>query len=39
MNQDKIKYIIEAVLMVTDKPLNMAQIEALFVKDMGEVDR
>ena len=39
MNQDKIKYIIEAVLMVSDKPLNLAQIEALFVKDMGEVDR
>jgi segregation and condensation protein B len=39
MNQDKIKYIIEAVLMVSDKPLSMAQIEALFVKDMGEVDR
>jgi segregation and condensation protein B len=39
MNQEKIKYIIEAVLMVSDKPLNIAQIEALFVKDMGEVDR
>jgi segregation and condensation protein B len=39
MNQDKIKCIIEAALMVSDKPLSVAQIEALFVKDMGEVDR
>jgi segregation and condensation protein B len=39
MNREKIKFIIEAVLMVSDKPLNIAQIEALFVKDMGEVDR
>ena len=39
MNQDKIKCIIEAALMVSDKPMSMAQIEALFVKDMEEVDR
>ena len=39
MNQDKIKYIIEAALMVSDKPMSVAQIEALFVKDMEEVDR
>ena len=39
MNRDKIKYIIEAVLMVSDKPLSMAQIEALFTKDMEVVDR
>lgn len=39
MNQDKVKYIIEAALMVSDKPMSVAQIEALFVKDMGEVDR
>lgn len=39
MNQDKIKYIIEAALMVSDKPMSMAQIEALFQKDMEVVDR
>ena len=39
MNQDKIKCIIEAALMVSDKPLSMAQIEALFTKDMEVVDR
>ena len=39
MNQDKIKCIIEAALMVSDKPMSVAQIEALFVKDMEEVDR
>ena len=39
MNLDKIKCIIEAALMVSDKPLSATQIEALFVKDMGEVDR
>lgn len=39
MNQDKIKFIIEAALMVSDKPLSMAQIEALFVKDMEQIDR
>ncbi|MGH8120204.1 MAG: SMC-Scp complex subunit ScpB [Gammaproteobacteria bacterium] len=39
MNQQKIKGIIEAALMVSDKPLNMAQFEALFAKDMEFVDR
>lgn len=39
MNQDKIKCIIEAALMVADKPLSVAQIEALFAKDMEVVDR
>lgn len=39
MNQEKIKFIIEAALMVSDKPMSMAQIEALFVKDMEQVDR
>ena len=39
MNQDKIKCIIEAALMVSDTPLTVAQIEALFAKDMEIVDR
>jgi len=39
MNQDKIKCIIEAALMVADSPLSVAQIEALFTKDMEVVER
>ena len=39
MNQDKVKCIIEAALMVSDTPLTVAQIEALFAKDMEIVDR
>jgi segregation and condensation protein B len=39
MNQEKIKCIIEAALMVSDKPLSMARILALFEKDIEEPDR
>lgn len=39
MNQEKIKNIIEAALMVSDKPLSMAQILSLFEKDSEEIDR
>lgn len=39
MNQDKIKCIIEAALMVSDKPLSLAALVTLFEKDMEAVDR
>jgi len=39
MNQEKIKCIIEAALMVSDKPLSMARILTLFEKDIEEPDR
>ena len=39
MNQEKIKNIIEAALMVSDKPLSLAGIAGLFEKDMEEIDR
>ncbi|OGT64272.1 MAG: SMC-Scp complex subunit ScpB [Gammaproteobacteria bacterium RIFCSPLOWO2_01_FULL_47_190] len=39
MNHEKIKCIIEAALMVSDKPLSMARILALFEKDIEEPDR
>jgi len=38
MNQEKVKYIIEAALMVSDKPLSVAQLAALFEKDAEQVD-
>ena len=38
MNQEKVKYIIEAALMVSDKPLSVAQLAALFEKDVEQVD-
>ena len=39
MNQETIKNIVEAALMVSDKPLSMIQILALFEKDTDAVDR
>lgn len=39
MNQEKIKNIIEAALMVSDKPLSLAQMLSLFEKDSEAVDR
>lgn len=39
MNQEKIKNIIEAALMVSDKPLSMAQLLSLFEMDGDEIDR
>ncbi len=39
MNQEKIKNIIEAALMVSDKPLSLGRIAGLFEKDMEEIDR
>lgn len=39
MNQEKIKNIIEAVLMATDKPLSIARILELFEKDAEAMDR
>ena len=39
MNQEKIKNILEAALMVSDRPLGMAQMISLFEKDMEEADR
>ena len=39
MNHEKIKCIIEAALMVSDKPLSMARILALFEKDIEKPDR
>ena len=39
MNQEKIKNIIEAALMVSDKPLNFARILELFEKDAEAMDR
>lgn len=39
MNQEKIKNIIEAALMVSDKPLSIARILELFEKDAEAMDR
>lgn len=39
MNQEKIKNIVEAVLMATDKPLSIARILELFEKDAEAMDR
>lgn len=39
MNQEKIKHILEAALMVSDKPLDTAQLLSLFEKDSEEIDR
>lgn len=39
MNKDKLKNIIEAALMVADKPLSMQRLESLFEKDMDRPDR
>ncbi len=39
MNQEKLKCIIEAVLMASDKPLSMARILALFERDMEAIER
>ena len=39
MNQEKIKNILEAALMVSDKPLATAQLIALFEKDSEDIDR
>lgn len=39
MNQENIKNIVEAALMVSDKPLHMNQLLALFEKDTEAVDR
>ena len=39
MNQEKIKNILEAALMVSDKPLGMARLISLFEKDSEEIDR
>jgi segregation and condensation protein B len=39
MNQELIKNILEAALMVSDRPLNMAQIMTLFEKDVEDIDR
>jgi len=38
MNQEKIKYIIEAALMVSEKPLSVAHLATLFEKDVEQVD-
>ena len=39
MNQEKIKNILEAALMVSDRPLSMARIISLFEKDAEAIDR
>jgi len=39
MNQEMIKNILEAALMVSDKPLGMAQLISLLEKDSEEIDR
>ena len=39
MNLEKIKHIIEAALMVSEKPLDVARLAALFEKDMEQPDR
>lgn len=39
MNQETIKNIIEAALMVSGKPLDMARILSLFGRDVEEIDR
>ena len=39
MNQEKIKNILEAALMVSDKPLSMTRIITLFEKDAEAIDR
>lgn len=39
MNQEMIKNILEAALMVSDKPLDMARLISLFEKDSEEIDR
>ena len=39
MNKDKLKNIIEAALMVADKPLSMQRLEALFDRDLEKPDR
>ena len=39
MNQEKVKNIVEAALMVSDKPLSMMQILSLFEQDSEAVDR
>ena len=39
MNKDTLKNIIEAALMVADKPLSMQRLEALFEKDLERPDR
>lgn len=39
MNQETIKNIIEAALMVSEKPLNMARILSLFGQDAEKIDR
>ena len=38
MNQEKIRNIIEAALMVSDKPLNMSRILSLFGRDEENID-
>ncbi|MBI4006160.1 MAG: SMC-Scp complex subunit ScpB [Gammaproteobacteria bacterium] len=38
MNQEKIKFIIEAALMVSEKPLSVAHLATLFEKDVEQVD-
>lgn len=38
MNQEMIKYIIEAALMVSEKPLSVAHLAALFEKDVEQMD-
>lgn len=39
MNREKIRNIIEAALMVSEKPLNMARIQSLFGQDAEQIDR
>jgi len=39
MNQERIKNILEAALMVSERPLSMAQVLSLFEKDIEDIDR
>lgn len=39
MNREKLKYIIEAALMVSEKPLSISRLLSLFGQDSDEVDR
>lgn len=39
MNREKVKYIIEAALMVSEKPLSVTRLLSLFGQDSEEVDR